>query len=143
MNKYIIVLIFISASMVLLTSCPEDGGKYELAATIKLKNNSLKSIIYLDWNSNNANDTLLQEREIIWDKNQYKINPGSFIDHNIRRYELPDYGYTELLSFYFFDPDTLELVPWERIAKENIILKRVDFHSWQELEDYNFEIAYP
>jgi hypothetical protein len=137
---YIIIVVIIFLSI----GCPGDDEKYDIVANIKLINNSTKPIIYLNWyNSYQNYDTLLRESEIIWEREKYKIEAGSFVYHNVRRYQLPNASSNEILMFYFFDSDTLELVPWERISRENKILKRIDFHSLDEMEAANFEVAYP
>lgn len=47
-------------------------------------------------------------------------------------------------SYYFFDIDTIINVPWERIRAENMVLKRVDIYSLEELEyKYKCVITYP
>jgi len=127
----------------LMMGCPESGKKYEIWGTVKLINNSKKKVCYLYEYSGWQNfDTLLPNNEVL-KKYTVTIEPDSFSYKRMQVFEEIGIDSTHLLMFYFFDPDTLAQMPWERIAKENIILKRVDIHSSKELEDRNFEIIYP
>ena len=51
--------------------------------------------------------------------------------------------YRSNLLIYFLDTDTVSQVSWEEIVLNNIILKRVDIKSWEDLEECNFTISYP
>jgi hypothetical protein len=63
-----------------------------------------------------------------------------------------DYYYSEHLKkileqgwmhYYIFYYDSLSLIPWERIRDEYIVAKRIDFDTWEDLENCNFKIEYP
>lgn len=143
MLKSIKVSVVLITSL-LLTGCPENADKSEIAAIVKVNNSSNKKVIYLHWYSSwQNNDTLLSSSEIEWDHNKYSIEPSSFANMLVYNYNKIAIDSGDILMVYFFDPDTLAQVPWERIARENIVLKRVDIHSWKELEDRNFEISFP
>ena len=135
--------IFIT-TLLLLTGCPEDTQD-GIIAYLKIKNNSSKDIVYLPYytSKNNLNDTLLSINDTQWSESKYIITSNSSKNYGLREWAKKAIETKSNLTIFYLDLDTLKNVPWERIAGENIILKREEIASWKELVDNNFEISYP
>lgn len=131
-------------ALLLLTGCPEDA-KDGIVAYLTIKNNSNKDIVYLPLYimKGNLNDTLLSVEASNWVEEKFVVHTLSSNNYRLKEYNKNAIETEFNLSIYFFDRDTLNQLEWEKIATENIILRRVDFHSWKELEDNNFELNYP
>jgi hypothetical protein len=129
----------------LLTGCPEDLSD-DVIATIKVSNNSTIGVVYLPWyiSKDYVGDSIFSPQVSPWNNiANFTIEKDTFGTFEIQERIKNEIQNNVNLLIFFFDPDTLEQVPWERIARENINLKRVDIHSWEELEDCNYEVAYP
>jgi hypothetical protein len=140
---YMIIIAFVLLTLTM--GCPEDL-RQNIIAYLEIKNNSANDIVYLPWylEKNYVNDSIFSPKVIPWDNiGNYTLRPGTYGTYGIKEVTRDKMEYDINLVIFIFNSDTLSQVPWERIARENIILKRVDFHSWQELEDCNFEVAYP
>jgi hypothetical protein len=47
------------------------------------------------------------------------------------------------IKYWLFNYDSIRTIPWQRICEERIILKEVQFDTWEDFERCNFEITYP
>lgn len=131
---------------IIVLGCPEGDIGGEIVGNIKVQNNSLENIVYVPWyvTKDYVGDSIFSPKVSPWDNIlKYTIEPNTSLDYIINQRKKDAIEYSHDLLIFFFDPDTLDQLPWERIARENIILKRVDIHSWEELENCNFEVAYP
>lgn len=107
-------------------------------------NNTDKKIFVMDqWQV--VSDTSLWKTawyEGIDEKIYCVINPrNSRVSRYIKKHiqtMLDEYG---AYRFVFYDVDTLCDVPWERIEKEYIIVKRVDVYSLDDLQKNNYMIT--
>ncbi|NOQ27299.1 MAG: hypothetical protein GQ564_18210 [Bacteroidales bacterium] len=133
------ILIF---SMFFLCSCPE--GFVEKDGTIFLINNSDEDIVWYRYSHVSNSDTAYIPESFPWREADTKlIEKGTFYTDYINMEntnELLDEGF---LKYYFLNYDTVLTAPWERIRDENIILKKVYFETWEDLEACNFTITYP
>jgi hypothetical protein len=124
---------------ILIASC---DPQLKDIAVVKLYNNSTDTIMAYN-EAKSVEDSMLYVMSSV-PAGILTIKPGSYGEFDLQaidksNFEDGDY----VIRYYFFNPDTVRNVSWERIAKENILLKRVDIYSWQQLEDMNFEINYP
>jgi len=111
---------------------------------ITLVNKSNKTVFFRYDLKQSESDTLLMiERPKDYQIDKYQIAPNSkYIE------EIWIDGYQNVLNskvhmYYFFDLDSMRKYPWDTIVKRNMILKRVQICSWQQLVDSNFTITYP
>jgi hypothetical protein len=129
--------------MLLSYGCPHDIDDTQ---SIIIRNNSGEQIVfYKIYSLDAAKDTTLSE-EFPWGnsiEDFYIIKPYdnkevTEIKSNIE-YVLSDGWY----QYYIFNYDSINTIPWERIHDEYIVAKRVDFDTWEELEDMDFTVTYP
>jgi hypothetical protein len=67
----------------------------------------------------------------------------SLIKHSQKSYVYKDILKTDSITCYLFNYDSIKNIPWSRIRDEKIYVKKVVFHSWEEMEACNFTIIYP
>jgi hypothetical protein len=131
---------------IILLGCPGEDIGGDIVGNIKIQNNSEKNIVYLPWfiDKDYFGDSIFSPQVSPWDNIvKYTIEPDTCAKLVINQRKRDAIEHDKNLLIFFFDSDTLSQVTWERIARDNIILKRVDLHSWEELENCNFELAYP
>ncbi|NOQ27915.1 MAG: hypothetical protein GQ564_21340 [Bacteroidales bacterium] len=142
MKKYIIY--FISVILLIsLTACPENFPDDD--GTIELINNSDEVIIWYHISHTFLSDTSKLSEFYPWgdEIENYKIAKGTSFLYDIYSGSIKDLLNQGFLQYYFLNYDTVLNVPWERIRDENIILKKVYFEIWEDLEECNFTITYP
>jgi len=138
-----VVYLLLSVTIVILTSCFEDINPVD--ATVVIRNNSNIDIAYY-FKNNKISDTSL-----------YTIGHSLSKDYFVNRIisargvlEIPD-SYRkslkkmpkdEVMMVFLFSRDTIEQVPWERIADEYMVLKRFDL-TLDSLERRNWVLEYP
>jgi len=136
--KFIIVLIL----LISLTGCPEEFP--ELDTAIEIINNSEEDIIWFKSSDFTTSDTSKLIENFPWREiKDYRIEKGTAHLHEfnlILTKENLDEGY---FQYFLLSYDTVQLVPWSRIRSENIILKKVYFETWEDMEACNFTITYP
>lgn len=141
MSKYIKYLVSIIL-LISLTGCPESFPEDD--GTIELINNSDEDIVWLFIGHFITSDTSRLFESYTWgeleDSKIAKKTTYSYSIYTVSIKEVLDEGF---LQFYFLNYDTVLTVPWERIRDENIILKKVYFETWEDLEACNFTITYP
>jgi hypothetical protein len=143
--KSLIKSLGIIAAFFLLTGCTKDMQQ-DVVATLHIKNYSDKNVVFLPFfiSKSYTNDSILSPEVIPWDNvADYTVSPDSEGKLLLMEFEKKAIEKDNNLTVFFFDADTIAQVSWERVARENIYLERVDIHSWKELEDSNFEITYP
>jgi hypothetical protein len=128
--------------MLIVWTC--DYGYVEKDGIILLVNNSAEDIVWLIRADFTADDTITLGDELPWRNFEDNvIHSGTIYElpivTSIQKDRLQDGWYL----YYFFSYDTLLNVSWERIRDENIILKKVYFETWEDLEACNFTITYP
>ena len=138
------LLVFTSSCGIFMEPEVEHDGSVEIL------NNSNSAIIFgqcFKFRDNNG-DTLLSVEEPfidVYDSPDYYIVKTN----SVQTYDFPTQSTKNTLEkqdvwmFFLFDIDTLKNYPWEVIAREYKILKRVDFNSWEDLENCGFTIIYP
>lgn len=144
MKKFYLIVI-VTLLLAVTMGCPEDLGQ-NIIASLEIRNKSINDIVYLPWylEKDYVNDSIFSPKILPWNNiNNYTLKPGTYGTYGIKEITKDKMQFDINLVIFIFNSDTLLKVSWERIARENIILKRVDFHSWQELENCNFEVAYP
>jgi hypothetical protein len=142
MKKYIIY--FASVIMLIsLTGCPEEFPEND--GFIEFVNNSEEDIVRYGVDHRIQSDTTYQIVLFPWgdDVESYKIAKGTSYLYEIYSGSIKDLLNEGFLQYYFLNYDTVLTVPWERIRDENIILKKVYFETWEDLEECNFTITYP
>lgn len=144
MNKNIYNPIQLVVILLLCAACPCDTN-YNVYNYIVLNNESKEAIVYLelDFGSFGNNDSLLPKDEVLWDRKKSTILPDSNLRHTFYVYDINSLNRGVKTMFYFFNQDSLESLPWQRIAQDNIILKRVDISSVAQLDSMNWTISYP
>lgn len=130
--------------------CPEELPEHDL--TIQIENNTNETIVFFApiepvGKTKEAFDTTLTE-EFPWGDinsitNQYIVKPKSIGIETYFTYHMKDVLNRGYMQYYIFNYDSLITIPWERIRDEYIVAKRVDFDTWEELEDANFTVTYP
>jgi hypothetical protein len=127
--------------MMLFSGCPYDP-EWELDGGIIIENNSNETIIYGCLMSRDLKD--IEKNYWGGQYGKYTVFPNSLAKYefNIAREKAADF---ERLPrrYYLFNLDSVKTIPWERIRDEQIILKKVIFNSWEEMEACNFTITYP
>lgn len=126
----------------LFTGCPEELP--EVDKFIILINNSDEDIVWYGINNFVTSDTSNVNESFPWrDVEDYKIAKGDTFYYGINVDSFRDLIDDGWEQYYFLNYDTVLTVPWERIRDENIILKKVYFETWEDLEACNFTITYP
>ncbi|NOQ27301.1 MAG: hypothetical protein GQ564_18220 [Bacteroidales bacterium] len=129
-------------SMFLLCGCPDELPMDD--AFIKIVNNSGDNIVWSYLSNTTAIDTSILSESLPWrNLNDYIIYAGETYIQAFNKE-----GFISILEngwyqYYLFSYDSLITIPWERIRDENIILKKVYFETWEEMEACNFTITYP
>ena len=142
--------LFLSVCFI-LSGCPSDD--YQVAI-FKIVNNSDRNILWTTagdlkdlsemennpWITNGYGEVISNMLEV--KKEVSYIKAGDSYEYFITE------GHKETLKrrsiiYYFFDYDSVCVIPWKRIRDEHIILKEVVFTTWEEMEACNFEITYP
>lgn len=138
-----ILKLFISIiSIISLTGCPEDFPEND--AAIELINNSDEVIVWYHISHVFSSDTSKLSESFPWgDVEKKKIEKGTSYSYEIYSGSVKDLLKEGYLQFYFLNYDSVTTIPWERIRDENIILKKVYFETWEDLEACNFTITYP
>jgi len=138
------VINYLAVLFLSLTSCCYENIN-PVDATLVIKNNSDRDIVY-DFEFKNSNDTSLYT-------NSYPItaaNLGPGLVPARKIIEVPDsfkkvfknIPKDEVMMVFLFSRDTIEQVPWERIADEYMVLKRFDL-TLDSLERRNWVLEYP
>ncbi|MDA3952622.1 MAG: hypothetical protein PF485_03180 [Bacteroidales bacterium] len=141
MKKYIIYIVSVIL-LFSLTGCPEELPEHDEA--IVLLNNSEEDIVWYFINHHVSSDTTQLVESTPWrDIETKKILIGTSYFYEIYSGSIKDLLNEGFLQFYFLNYDTVLTVPWEQIREENIILKKVYFETWEDLEACNFTITYP
>ncbi|NOQ27308.1 MAG: hypothetical protein GQ564_18255 [Bacteroidales bacterium] len=142
MRNYLIFFISIIL-LISLTGCPDEFPPD--GAELTIINNSDEDIIWFNVDHIITSDTNYMVETLPWGNNidNYIITKGNsfsdtFLLGNIKY--LLEEGW---MQYYLLNYDTVLTVPWERIRDENIILKKVYFETWEDLEACNFTITYP
>lgn len=105
---------------------------------IKFINNTDFTLLCLDA-YRELSDTVLQE-ENPWPQGPNETS-GLIKPHSTHVSRVTKFGLTHLeehglcLTLYFFDVDIIKTVPWEKIRTDNIVIKAVDIHSLDEIEN--------
>ena len=112
---------------------------------IMLINNSDEDIVWYGTSHRLTSDTSMVYESTPWggEIENYKIIKGTSYSYGINSSSIKnllDEGWTQ---FYYFNYDSVLTIPWERIRDENIILKKVYFETWEDLEACDFTITYP
>ena len=133
--------VIICCVVVLFAACPETLPKDD--TFLRMVNNSDEDIFWFfgferfnDWYEiQPPNPWLEYDKYIILRGETYVrgFNSGA-TKNNLQR------GW---IKYYLFNFDSVKAIPWERICAERIILKEVEFNSWEDFERCNFEITYP
>jgi hypothetical protein len=141
MKKYIIYLINVFL-LISLTGCPESFPEDDGA--ILLINNSDEDIVWFFISHGGTKDTSQLSDSYPWSEiEDYKIAKKTIYSYSIYTVSIKEVLDERFLQFYFLNYDTVLTVPWERIRDENIILKKVYFETWEDLEECDFTITYP
>ncbi|MBP6871195.1 MAG: hypothetical protein KBC43_04255 [Bacteroidales bacterium] len=141
--KYLFYIFLFAA----ITGCPEELPEDDMNIYIENNSNS-KLVVFASHNEPNE----------VMDTTLVSAFPWGTID-NINKEDIlqphsivNDYYYSEHLKkileqgwmhYFIFYYDSLSLIPWERIRDEYIVAKRIDFDTWEDLENCNFKIEYP
>ena len=143
-------VLFIGLVSIVFTGCPHDID--DVQDVIINNNSDIELVFYKEYKSQTILDTTLSV-DYPWQNelsNFYMIDPYSskeirevksnlqFILSNLQ-FILSNGSY----QYFLFNYDSLITIPWERIRDENIILKKVYFETWEDLEACNFTITYP
>lgn len=135
-------LLIIILGIILLTGCPEDI--LELNMEIRIVNNSSEDIVWLGLTDYILSDTSKLVEKYPWRYiEDHIISSGSMIIDEFNSDNMKYLLNEGWLIYYLFSYDTILTVPWDRIRDENIVLKKVYFETWEDLEAYNFTITYP
>jgi len=126
--------LFFSLMVFFITGCQE-------VLDIEFVNNTDFTLV-CQFDYRELSDTILHENTP-WPKGVQKtdciIKPHST---HLSRFNQSDFiGLEEkglCRSFYFFDVDTINAVPWERIRSENIVVKKVYIYSLNDIK-YKFD----
>ncbi len=138
--KKTIGLLVICALSIFLTGCPEEGPNHDFS--IEIVNNSEDAIVWYSTNSS-MQDTSLKNT-FPWYKPESSIIYPNTSESVYSTIELTkELLETESEHYYIFIYDSVQTIPWGRIRDEYIVAKRIDFESWEELEECNFTITYP
>jgi len=128
--------------MVLLCNCHD--GYVEHDGFIEIYNNSEQDIVWLQRSYSTANDTATLSESTPWrNMESYVITSG---DSYVQDFNISNFQYIlkeGWFQYYLFNYDSLINITWERIRDENIILKKVYFETWEDMEACNFTITYP
>ncbi len=129
-----------------LSGCPEYIPPFD--TELKVYNDSEKEILFMSmYKSIINNDTILNPNEQWYREfpTEGIVPSGSFgiemFDESAMRYNIDENNDTYMI--YIFDKDSLEILGWKEIAAKNMVLKRIDFDSYEDIELANFEIRYP
>lgn len=129
-----------TVSILCLTACPEEIIDYDME--VRIINNSEEDIIWYSYSSMPKDTTLMDN--FPWYKSQdILINSGSSDVEQTETELLQSVLVNGYKRYYIFNYDSVSTIPWERIRDEYIVAKRVDFASWEKLEECNFTITYP
>jgi hypothetical protein len=123
----------------MLSGCPDDEVD---DVSFRIENNSGSSIV---WSFYIEGRTIDYYQRNWWGNKyeKYTILQDSFTIREHRSGTLKTLLKRGAYRYYFFDLDSLQTIPWERIRDERIILKEVVFTTWEEMEASNFTITYP
>ncbi|NOQ27307.1 MAG: hypothetical protein GQ564_18250 [Bacteroidales bacterium] len=128
--------------LISLTGCPEEFPENDSA--IELINNSDEDIIWCGYDHLIISDTSQLNGSFPWrEVENDKIVKSASYSYEFYSGNMKDLLNDGWLQFYFLNYDSVATIPWERIRDENIILKKVYFETWEDLEACNFTITYP
>ncbi|MFC2096280.1 hypothetical protein ACFLQ3_01105 [Bacteroidota bacterium] len=129
--------------VITIMGCPEELPEND--EYIALINNSEEDIVRHTLNHKISNDTSILIELFPWgnDIEKYKIPSKTTYYYGINSESIQYLLNEGWMQFYFLNYDTVLTAPWERIREENIILKKVYFETWEDLEACNFTITYP
>jgi len=137
--NYLTVLLLVFS----LISCFEDINPVD--ATLVIKNDSAGDIAYY-LQTKKSNDTSLYTNSFALTTDNFATRiipaqgaleiPGSYK----KVFRISQRG--EVMMVFLFSRDTIEQVPWERIADEYMVLKRFDL-TLDSLERRNWVLEYP
>ena len=135
------IYLFLSV-LLICTGCPESSGEPD--STLIIINNSNETIVHYDevkapGDTSLATITYPQTAE---NTASAIINPHETVRQPDAFKEVLNENPNHVLMLYLFSRDTIELVSWERIVDEQLILKRYDL-TLEDLEDMDWVIAYP
>ncbi|NOQ27305.1 MAG: hypothetical protein GQ564_18240 [Bacteroidales bacterium] len=140
MKTFKIFLLVIT--MIVMCGCPEEGPDYD--GLLEIINNSENEIVWSFHSNRIESDTSVLSESFPWSNiNDFMILPGETF-----RQKLNSDGFVHIFKngwfqYYLYSYDSVMIIPWERIRDENIILKKVYFEIWEDLEACDFTITYP
>lgn len=128
---------------IILTGCPHD---LEDVQEITISNNSDNQLVfYKEYKNQSVLDTALNINSP-WQNgisDFYIIKAHSSKEIKEVKSNLEFVLYNGRYQYFLFDYDTITTIPWDRIRDEYIVAKRIDFDTWEDLENCNFKIEYP
>lgn len=136
--KYILGI----ALIITFSACPEEAPIID--SFIEIENNSDQDIVWLCLGNTVLSDTANLSEEIPW-SNFYNniISVGETYKDEFNSDNIKYYLNKGWLMYYLFSYDSLTTISWNRIRDENIILKKVYFETWIDMEACNYRITYP
>jgi len=131
-------VIIICCIAVTLTSCPKPSPRI----TVRIVNNSNEDILWMCRIESNGEWYEIPSHP--WtnkfgekDYGLSLIKSGIIFEHKLTE-AYKDHLKKGWSKYYFFNYDSVETIPWQRICDERIILKEVRIDTWED-----FEITYP
>lgn len=127
----------------LFCGCPHDVDDVQIITIVN--NSSEKLVFYNDQINESEYDTVLVKK-YPWEEEVadfYIVHPQAIKEIVEVKSNLEFILSNNWYQLYFFNCDSVQTIPWQRIRDEYIVAKRVDFESWEELEECNFTITYP
>jgi hypothetical protein len=145
MKKNILFLVLLA---LILQACPIDPN-IDKIATVTIKNKTYDTIGYYYKKETSIYDTILPIEKPLFQlsSDNLILIPNSIKTHYIfGKDNLPDlqkYMDVYVIIYYFFNYDSINILPWSEIRERNIFMKRIIIDTKNDYEKLNYEIAYP
>ena len=142
LKNFILVII-----LFLFIGCPgEEFPPDDMGINI-INNSNIEIVFYTQSIRNAVIDTSLND-ELPWGNinnidSSYIVLPHTSYLHTYYSKNLKTLLEQGWIHYYIFNFDSIKTISWERIRNEYIVAKRIDFDTWEDLEECNFTITYP